>query len=44
MKFGQLTEYNIRYIFVEKSYTACAAETIPRPLPENSKLSKALDQ
>ena len=31
MKFGQLIEYNIRNIFVEKSYTKCAGETIPRP-------------
>ena len=32
MKFGQLIEYNMRNIFVEKSYTKCAGETIPRPL------------
>ena len=31
MKFGQLMEYNMRNILVEKSYTKCAAETIPRP-------------
>ena len=24
MKFGQLIEYNMRNIFVEKSYTKCA--------------------
>ena len=29
MKFGQLIEYNMRNIFVEKSYTKCAGETIP---------------
>ena len=29
MKFGQLIEYNTRYIFVEKSFTKCGAETIP---------------
>ena len=38
MKFGQLIEYNMRNIFVEKSYTKCAGETIPRPLPKKSKL------
>ena len=38
MKFRQLTEYNMRKNFVEKSYTKCAAETIPRPL------SKKLNQ
>ena len=44
MKFGQLIEYNMRNIFVEKSYTKCAAETIPRPLSKISKLSRSLDQ
>ena len=28
MKFGQLIEYNMRNIFVEKSYTKCGGETI----------------
>ena len=32
MKFGQLIEYNMGNIFVEKSYTKCVRETIPRPL------------
>ena len=32
MKFGQLIEYNMRNISVEKSYIKCAGETIPRPL------------
>ena len=32
MKFDQLIEYNLRNIFVEKSYPKCAGETIPRPL------------
>ena len=31
MKFGQLIEYNIRNIFLEKSYTNCDQEAIPRP-------------
>ena len=44
MKSGQLIEYNLRNIFVEKSYTKCAAETIPRPLSKISKLSISLDQ
>ena len=35
MKFGQLIEYNKRNIFVEKSSTKCAEETIPRPLSKN---------
>ena len=43
MKFGQLKEYKMRYIFVEKSYTKCGGETIPRPLSKNSKLSISLD-
>ena len=44
MKFGQLIEYNMRNIFVEKSYTKCAGETISRPLSKKSKLSISLDQ
>ena len=28
MKFGQLIEYNMRNISVEKSWTKCAGETI----------------
>ena len=32
MKFDQLVEYNMRNIFIEKSYTKYAGETIPRPL------------
>ena len=39
MKFGQLIEYNMRNIFVEKSYTKFARETIPRPLSKKLKLS-----
>ena len=36
MKFGQLIEYNnMRNIFLEKSYTECGGETIPRPFLEN---------
>ena len=44
MKFGQLIEYDMRNISVEKSFTKCAGETIPRPLPKKSKLSISLDQ
>ena len=44
IKFGQLIEYNMRNISVEKSYTKCAGETIPRPLSKKSKLSISLDQ
>ena len=44
MKFGRLKEYNVKKIFVEKSYTKCPGETIPRPLPKISKLSMSLDQ
>ena len=44
MKFGQLTEYNLRNIFLEKSYTICSEATIPRRFSEKSKLSIPLDQ
>ena len=32
MKFGELIEYNMGNIFVEKSYIKYAGETISRPL------------
>ena len=39
MKFGQLIEYNMRNIFVEKSYTKCGRETIRRPFSKKTKLN-----
>ena len=30
VKFGKLIAYNTRNIFLEKSYTKCGGETIPR--------------
>ena len=44
MKFGQLIEYNMRNIFLEKSNTKCGGETIPRPFSKKSKLGMSLDQ
>ena len=44
MKFGQLIEYNMRNIFLEKSYTKCGGETFPRPFSKKPKLSTYLDQ
>ena len=44
MKFGQLIEYNMRNIFVEKKYAICAEETIPTPLSKKLKLSISLDE
>ena len=34
MKFGQLIDYKMRDIFLEKSYTKCGGETNPRPFSE----------
>ena len=31
IKFGQLIEYGMRNILLEKSYTKCGGETNPRP-------------
>ena len=39
MKFGQLIDYNMRIIFIEKRYTKCGGETSPRPFSEKLKLS-----
>ena len=44
MKPGQLIEYSLRNIFLEKSYTKCGGETIPRPFSKKLKLSISLDQ
>ena len=44
MKFGQLIEYRMRNLFVEKSFTKWAGEIIPRPLPTKSRLSISLNQ
>ena len=44
MKFGQLMEYNMRTIFLEKSFSKCDGETIPRPFSKKSKLNISLDQ
>ena len=44
MKLGQLIEYNMRNNFLEKSYTKCGGETIPRPFSKKSKLSISPDQ
>ena len=44
IKFSQLIEHNMRNIFVEKSYSKCSGETIPRPLSKKTKLSISLDQ
>ena len=43
-KFPEIPKYNLRKIFLEKSYTKCGGETIPRPFSKKSKLSISLDQ
>ena len=35
MKFGQLIEYNLRNIFVVKSYPKCDGEIFPDPYLKN---------
>ena len=44
LKFGELIEYNMRNIFLEKSYTKCGGASIPRHFCKKSKLSISLDQ
>ena len=44
VKFDQLIEYNMRNIFLEKSYTKCGAETIFRPFSKESNFSISLDE
>ena len=43
MKFGQLIKYNMRKIFLEKSYSKRGRENSPRPFSKKSKLSIFLD-
>ena len=42
--FGQVIEYNMRKVFLEKSYTKYGGETISGPLSKKSKLNISLDQ
>ena len=44
MEFGQLIEYYMRNIFLEKSYTKYGGETIHRPFSKKSELIISLDQ
>ena len=44
MKFGQLIEYNMGNIFIEKPYKKCGGESIPRPFSKRSKWSISLDR
>ena len=43
-KFGQLIEYNMINIFLEKLYKKFGGEGSPRPFCKNSKLRISLDQ
>ena len=44
MKFGQITECNMRFIFLERLYTKYGGEAGPRPFHKKSNLSIFLDQ
>ena len=35
MKFGELIEYSMRNIFIEKSYTECEEKLFPDPYRRN---------
>ena len=43
-KSGQLIKYNMKKNFLEKSYTKCGGDTIPRPFSKKSKLTISLNQ
>ena len=38
-KFGQLKEYNMRNIFLKKTYKKCGGETLPRPFLKDQDLA-----
>ena len=42
--FGQLIKYNMRNVFLLKSYRKCVGETIARPFSKLSNLSVSLNQ
>ena len=44
IKFGQLIEYIMTNIILEKAYTKCGGESSPRTFSGKSKLSISLDQ
>ena len=44
MKFGQLIEYNMSNISLEKSHAKCGGETSPRPFSKKSKSNISLNQ
>ena len=44
MTFDPLIEFNMRNIFLEKSWTKCGGKTVPRSLSKKSKLSISQDQ
>ena len=44
IKFGQLIDYDMRNIFLEKSYRKCGGETSPRSFSEKLNLSISPDQ
>ena len=44
MILSQLVKYNIRNVFLEKSYTKCGGKRFPRPFSKKSKLSISMDQ
>ena len=44
MKIGQLIEYYMRNIFLEKSCTKCGGETILRPFSKKIRLSRSFDE
>ena len=44
MKFGQLIEYNIKNIFLEKSFAKCGRKANLKPFYKKQKLRISLDQ
>ena len=44
MKFSQLVEYNMRNIFLEKSYTKFGVKASPKQFYKKSKIKLSLDQ
>ena len=43
MNFDQFIEYNMRNVFLGKSYTKCGGESITRPFSKKAELNISLD-
>ena len=44
MKFSQFIDKNMKAIFLEKPFSKCGGDNIPRPISKTRKMNMSLDQ